>query len=199
MVHIFFANSNEQNDELSIIPVHHPVLDRFGEMGGGDLLFAGQVGDRPGDLERTVISPGAEAKPVDRRFKEFFSFPVDAAVGLDLSRPHLGIGIHSPSRKTVELSLSGPDDPIPDRLRALPFGLRDDVLELDPGDFDLDVDAVEEGTGDLRIIAAPLGLGALGVPVRRAAEDVLAGLRCHLTLKARKPAHREKYPDFFRT
>jgi hypothetical protein len=69
----------------------------------------------------------------------------DAAVRLDLFRPHLGVGIHSPSCKTIELSLAGPDDPIPDRLRALPFGLRDDVLELDPGDLDLDIDAVEEG------------------------------------------------------
>jgi len=53
----------------SIIPIHHPVLDRLGEMGKRDLLLAGQVGDHPGKLERTVISPSAEIQPVDRRLE----------------------------------------------------------------------------------------------------------------------------------
>jgi len=34
-------------------------------MGWGDLFLAGQVGDRPGDLEQTVISPGAETQLLD--------------------------------------------------------------------------------------------------------------------------------------
>ena len=120
-------------------------MDRFGEMRRPDLIFVGQVCDRPGDLERAVICARAEAKPVDRRFEELLPFPVDLAELLHVLRTHLGVGINPPSCKTIELSLAGPDDPIPDRLRALPFGLRNDILELDPGDLDLDVDAVEEG------------------------------------------------------
>jgi len=55
----FFELRKAPHQELKtkglIISIHHPVLDGFGEMGGGDLLFAGQIRYRPGDLERAVI------------------------------------------------------------------------------------------------------------------------------------------------
>jgi len=57
----------------------------------------------------------------------------------------LGVGVHPPTCEALKLPFARSDDTLPDRLRALPFGLRDDVLELDPGDLDLNIDAIEEG------------------------------------------------------
>ena len=71
-------------------------MDRFGEMGRADVFFIRQVGNRPGDLERAVVRPGAEAKPVDGRLEELLPVPVDPAELLDVLRPHLGIGINPP-------------------------------------------------------------------------------------------------------
>ena len=95
-----FKNRGLAPSNVSIIPVHPPVLNGFAQVCGGNVLLPRQIRDRPGDLERTVI----------------------------------------------------------------------------------DVDAVEERAWDFRIIPAALGLGAFGVPVRRAAEDVFTSLRCQVTI-----------------
>jgi len=37
-----------------------PVLERFGQVGRGDVLAAGQVGDGAGELEHAVVGAGGE-------------------------------------------------------------------------------------------------------------------------------------------
>jgi len=47
----------------SIIPVHHPVLDGFGDVGGADIFISGQVGDGACDLENPALG-GVVCSPI---------------------------------------------------------------------------------------------------------------------------------------
>lgn len=43
------------------IAIQAPVGDCFGEVGGGDVITCGQVGDGAGDFEDAVVGAGGEA------------------------------------------------------------------------------------------------------------------------------------------
>ena len=45
-------------------PIEGAVLDRLGDVGGGDGVGAGEVGDGAGDLEDAGVGAGGEAEPV---------------------------------------------------------------------------------------------------------------------------------------
>ena len=47
-------------------PIQPAVLDGFGKVHRAKRLLAGQVGDRAGDAQDLVVSPGAEAQLADR-------------------------------------------------------------------------------------------------------------------------------------
>jgi hypothetical protein len=165
-------------NNLSIIPVHCPVLDRLAEVGQADVLIPRQVGDRPRHLERAVVGPCAESQLGHGRLEELLAFMVDATEGLDVLRPHPGIAEDPPVSEPGQLDLPRPDDALPDGHRALPLGPAHDVLELHAGHLDLDVDPVEQRPGDLAVVFAPLDIRALLVPAGQPAQHVLAGLRC---------------------
>ena len=46
------------------------VLESFEEMGFGDVLVAGQVGDGAGEFDYPMISPGREVQPAGRIVEE---------------------------------------------------------------------------------------------------------------------------------
>jgi len=160
------------------MPILHPVLDGFREMGGRDLLFPRQIRDRSGDLEDAIVGPGAESQLGYGHLQKLFSLGADGAMTLDLLRAHPGVGVDPPAFEPPELGLTGGAHPFPDLLRAFRFDLGDDVPELDLRHLDLDIDAVEKRTGDLGVIAALLGFGAFGLRGAHAPENVLAPLRC---------------------
>ena len=166
----------------SIIPIHHPVLNGFGDMGGADVFLRSQVGDGAGDLEDAVVGAGAETEFGHRRLQELLGIGANGAEFLYLPRPHLGVGVDFPPLEAEELPLPSASHPFPDALRALPFRPGDDVLELDLGDIDLDVDPVEKRPGDLGVIFLSLRVRAIILPPRQSSEHAFAGLCCQVAV-----------------
>ena len=46
---------------FSSLPVQRTIVDGLEEVGGGDTVRLGEVGDRAGDAEDAVIGPGGQA------------------------------------------------------------------------------------------------------------------------------------------
>lgn len=158
--------------------VHHPVLDGLRDMRRADVRLPRQISDRPRNLEHPIVGPGAESQLGHRHLQQLFPFGADGAMTLDVLRAHSGVGVDPSAFEPSELDLTGSAYPFPDLFRAFGFDLGDDVPELDLRHLDLDVDAIEKRTGDLGVIAALLGLGAVALCPAHAAEDVLTPLRC---------------------
>lgn len=66
-------------------------MDGLGDVGGADVGFAGQIGDRPADFEDAVIGAGAEVQPGHSDFQELLRLPADLAEFLDFAAAHLGV------------------------------------------------------------------------------------------------------------
>ena len=168
--------------DASIKPVHHPVLDGFGDMGRGDLVLSGQIRDRPADLQNPVISAGAKSQSRHGGFQELLGLGADLAEFLDLFRPHLGIGTEPLSLEPLELPRPGTADSFSDPLRALAFCPRYNIPELDLWHLDLDIDAVKKRAGDFGVISTSLRFRAVHLETGQAAEDILAGLCCQVAI-----------------
>ena len=52
------AHFGRRSESIEQIPVEAPVLDGLKQVVGGDRIRAGQVGDRPRDLEDAVVGAG---------------------------------------------------------------------------------------------------------------------------------------------
>jgi hypothetical protein len=143
-----------------------------------DVRLAGEVGDRPRHPQHPVVRPRAQTELGDGRLEELLRLGVDRTISPDIPRPHLGVRVELSVPEALELGGPGAAHSLPDHRRALRFLPGDDVAELDLGDFDLDVDPVEERPGDPGVIAAALGVGAVGLGPRQPPKDILAGLRC---------------------
>jgi len=90
--------------------IQAPVLNRFGDMARLNVVGAGKVGDRPADLQNSAIGARAEAKLVDRRLQESFSFSIHRAVTLDVSGAHLRVRMNFRFLKSLVLNGSGSVD-----------------------------------------------------------------------------------------
>jgi hypothetical protein len=153
-------------------------LDRFADVGRADIRFSGQVRDRPADLENAVVGPGAQTELRHGRFQEPLPFLADRAEALDVARAHPGIGEDLAPLEARELALAGRAHAFPDLLGALGLDFRHDIPEPDLGDFELDIDPVEERARDLGVVPASLSLRAVGLVRAQALENVLACLCC---------------------
>ena len=60
-------------------------------MVGQDVLFAGQIGDRPGHAEDLVVGAGGEAELGESLFEQLFAGFVNLAVLSQLARAHLAV------------------------------------------------------------------------------------------------------------
>ena len=162
----------------SIISVHRPVLDRLGQMRRGNLLFSGQIRDRPGDFERPVVRSRAEAEFSHRRFQKLLTVRPDPAEFPDLPRPHLDVGENRRPGKPSPLPVPGGHHPGFYGRRGFRLGLRLEIGEFQSRDFDLDVDPVKQRPGDFRVIFRPLRLRTVPAPAAQPLENVFASLRC---------------------
>ena len=85
------------------LAVQHAVLDRFGDVVGGDGLRALQVRDGAGDLERPVVGPCREPQLRDRLPQELLSLRIRNAVPPYLPVPHLGVAVDPVTPETRRL------------------------------------------------------------------------------------------------
>ena len=147
-------------------------------MGGADVFLGGQVGDSSAHLQNPIISPRAESELCYGRLEKLLGVSADRTEFLYLPRPHLGVGVYLSTLESLKLPLPGTRHPLPDALRALPFGTGNDVSELDLPNIDLEVNPVEERPRNLGVVILSLRVRAVSIPARKTAEYGLAGLCC---------------------
>jgi hypothetical protein len=73
-----------------------------------NILRSFQVGDGAADLQDAAVGAGAESQLVDRDFEKFFRFRFHGAIFLDVSRPHLRVGVEISFVKARALDLPSP-------------------------------------------------------------------------------------------
>jgi len=140
-------------------------------------VFSGfEVGDGAGDFEDAVVGAGAEALLLHGFFEDALGVAGELAVEADLLGAHLGVGVDGLGGGTGGafgalagdgeagvLALAGGEDALADFGGALGGGHAAQLLILDGGDFDVDVDAVEQGAGDFADVALDHGRGTHAV------------------------------------
>jgi hypothetical protein len=131
-------------------------LNRFGDMGGPDFFAAGEVGDGAADFEDAAVGTGAQAQFVDGGFEQSFRVVIHRTIALDISGAHLGVGMDGSFLKAPELDVARLIDALANRLRGFPGVTAGEILVANRRHFDLNVDAIEERSGDARAIALDL-------------------------------------------
>ena len=144
-----------------------PILQRFREVVGLDGVAAVEVGDGAGELEDAVKGAGAELELGHRRLHERFARLVELAVLAHLGRSHVGVGLVQQAPvalrregifgqglgEAVALDGAGGLDASANGAAGLAEAVGEELVVIDAGDVDVDVDAVEEGAGDALLVA----------------------------------------------
>ena len=132
------------------------------------MLGALEIGDGAGDLEDARVAAGGEAEALGDEFEEAVPGFVRLAMFTNEARRHLGVAVDAAVAEALFLDGAAGFDAAGDDLRGFGVGAIDEIAILHRRDFDLDVDAVEQGAGDLGAIAlddhrrAGIGVGRVG-------------------------------------
>jgi hypothetical protein len=136
-------------------------VDGFEEVVGGDGIMPGEVGEGAGDFEDAVVGAGREVHLVHGVFQEFARGFVEGGMGFHDAGRHGGVAADVWfAGETGRLHGAGGFDAGADGLGRFPGVGAVEVAELDGRDFDVDVDAVEERTGEALSIRSELVRGA---------------------------------------
>ncbi len=139
-------------------------MDGFAEVVELDVGGGFEVGDGAGEAEDFVVGAGAEAEFLAGLFEERFARFVEFAEFADFARGHAGVG--AVGGETGALVVAGGDDLFA-QVGAGGAGLVGaEVAVGDGGDFDVNVDAIEERAGDAAHVGLDLARGAAALVAR---------------------------------
>ena len=154
-----------------VIAVEAAVLDGFGKVLGGDGGGFIEVGDGAGNFEDAVVGAGGEAHASDGHFEGALAGIVESADFADVAGGHAGV-----VESAGALYGAGLFDAGANLGRRLGGGIAAQFLEGDGWDFDVDIDAVQEGAADLAEIVLDLARGAAALAGGIAIEAALMWL-----------------------
>ena len=86
-------------------------MNRFGEVGGLDILCCFEVGDGSGHLQDSGVGAGTQSEFVDGQLQEFLALFIDLAESLNMPIGHLGIAVDFHPIEPLELYPPGGIDP----------------------------------------------------------------------------------------
>ncbi len=121
-----------------------PVLQGLSQMGRGDDVAAGEIGDGTRELEHTVEGTRGELQALTGGFEQRLGARFDIAIAAHLFGAHLGIAGDGTASKAGALARTRGEDPRTNTLRVLTFTPVGQLLILDAGHLDVDVDAIEQ-------------------------------------------------------
>jgi len=129
---------------------------------------------------------GGEIHLLHGVFEVAFAFRIELAAFAHLPRAHGGVGDEICGFETLDLDLAGGGDaPADYRRRFSGECVRGEFLEIDERDFDVDVDAGEQGGGDALAVVFDLAEKPGEYPLRHAGRSL-----SHHPLKPPAPHHR---------
>ena len=108
---------------------------------------SGQIGNRAGDLEHAVVTAGREPQACHGRGEQALGLGGDRTEASNLARAHRGVDAGRAGAEAVTLLLASALDPRPDRLAGVARGQGVNLAGQERGELDVQVDAVEERTG----------------------------------------------------
>lgn len=135
-------------------------------MAGGDAFAVVEIGDGAGNAEDFVVGPGGEAQVVDAVFEQVLAIFGQFAERADLPGRHLRVIPGAAAGESLGLDGPGGDDEAPHVCTAGAPPVGREFLEGDGGDFDVDVDPVEERARNFAHVAFDLRRAAVAVPPR---------------------------------
>lgn len=143
-------------------------MDRLGQVGFGDGLGSFQIGNCPSDAPNLIVGASAQSQFIHGLFHEQQAGVIEGAVLLELFGIEAGVG--RAIGMAIELFGAGIGDGVADGGAAGAGGFAGEIAVGDRGDFDVKVDAIEEGAGEFfEVFIAGAGVGgvvALGGWVR---------------------------------
>src|SRR2546426_2669015 len=161
-----------------ISAVEAAVLDGFAQVVGLDARRAVQIGYGARDFQDAVVRAGGKPQARNGVFEQFLAFRRNRAVFSNEFRRHLRVGVHFfLLRVTLQLRLPRPYHALPHAVRVFRHMLASQFLVLHRGDFDVDVNTVQQRTGDFRDVALDQRRCAMAF-ARRVSEKT-AGTRIH--------------------
>src|SRR5208282_4194630 len=140
-----------------VITVKRTVLNGFGDVRCADGVGGVEVGNRERHFQDTVVGAGAEAQARHGALQQALAVGGDVAILADLPRAHLGIAINLFPREAAQLALAGFYDAFTNQVRTFPARVLPQLLVADGGHVDVDIDAIEQGPGNLRDVALDEG------------------------------------------
>jgi len=119
-------------------------MDGFQQMRRGDAVCFGQIGDRAGDAQDAVVSPGRKAEFFHRLLQEVALRPFEGAVFAEFPAAEQSVAATRPFAEPTPLPASGGLDPGAHRRRGLAGRGVAQFFQRQRGRLDLDVDSVQE-------------------------------------------------------
>jgi len=153
------------------------VLDRLGEVGHVDGVMTGEVGDRASEAEHAVERASGESEAADRGAEQLLAGAVDAAMGAHVGGRHHGVGVDAVAiAESTQLPCAGIGDAGADARGGIGGGGAEELAVGEGGHLDVEVDAVEQRTGDPAAIALNLTGVTDAAGVARAVEAAGTGI-----------------------
>jgi hypothetical protein len=153
-------------------------LNGLGNVFGLNHIGEFEVGDSSSDFEDTVIGTGRQPQAIHGRIQEAPRLTLHLAVFPDLPRAHMRVTVDLAPAKALLLDLARVPHALADGGRWLAGRLSGQVPVSQRGDVDMDVNPIQQGSGDP---------GEIALDLERRAGALLGGVR---GVAARARVHR---------
>jgi hypothetical protein len=157
---------------LPVRAVEGAVLDGFGHMLGLDLLARFEIRNRARDPQDPVVGASRKPQPRDCILHQLLAFPIQFAKATERARGHLGVAENAEGLETARLALPSGQDALPDSRRFFALLLLGQFFVFHGRNLDVQIDPVEQRTGDAREVTLDQGRRAIafvqGISVKTA-------------------------------
>lgn len=152
------SDRSRTTDLCWLLAVETPILDGLGDVRGADLLGAGEVGDGACDLEHAGVRARREAELRHGALDEHGTGRIGAGEGIELAGVHVRVAAGYAEARV--LALAGGCDARCHGHRRLATRCAAELAVLYRCDLDVQVDAVEQGPRQARVVLRELSRGA---------------------------------------
>ncbi len=144
------------------------MLDRLANVLGGDAVGAGQVGDGAGDAQQAIVRARREAEPGHGQAEQPRRVGGQRAMAAGLAAGHAGVDVGGGAGEAGRLASAGGEDTDADDGGGLARGGVGELRVGQRGDFEVEIDAVEQRPGEAGQVAGALE-GRAGAGLERSA------------------------------
>src|SRR5271156_6208707 len=165
------------------------LAEMFGREGWGAL----EVSDGARNFQNAVVGAGGEAQALNRGLQDFFAFGGNGAVFADQLRRHLRIGVDVFfGAVAFELNVAGTQHAAAHTGGAFDFHVTAQFLILHGRNFDVDVNAIQQRTGNFRNVALDLHRRAVAFALGVSEKSAGTGIHGGGQHEARRKIHGER-------